>query len=103
MYECLESTKCETLCEEDRLLKSLSEIPQVDKKLEAMNFIQNFDETIMTLESEITLLKKSAQSVMQSKNFPKIIQIVLVVINKAFVKDAEPLRGFEINVITIKS
>jgi hypothetical protein len=91
------------LSKEDHFIKKLSEIPRCSKKLEALNYILGFDETIRTLEMDIGILEAAAESVKASKKFPKILEVVLMIVNTAFVKTMEPVKAFEIQVMFIIS
>lgn len=78
-------------------MKSLVEIPRLSDKLNALNFLHNFNDAISPIQLKITILEGAINSIKNSEKFRIILQFVLTVVNQ-FVKNGKEVKGFQIQV-----
>jgi len=95
----LDGSRTTSLCEEDHFLQQLSQIPRCAQKLDVISFTLGFDETIRSLEADIEILESATDSIKLSPKFPKILEVILMIVNQAFVKsDGQKVKAFDIHV-----
>ncbi|XP_021949309.1 uncharacterized protein LOC110846777 [Folsomia candida] len=94
-FSSLNDQQCSNLPECYKIMKSLVEIPRLSDKLNALNFLHNFNDAISPIQLKITILEGAINSIKNSEKFRIILQFVLTVVNQ-FVKNGKEVKGFQI-------